>query len=558
MTTNGMWTFSRAVGFTMLVGVAVGVSAVLYTKSRSADFDRHADVIQSLGEVRHLDELLSEDVIAARFGLLNQYDPITSAELALTDAASSLRERTARTVTLDAALVAGLRELDLAIERRRVTVEHFKAENSILKNSLRYLPTAADGLVLTLAGIPQEKGGSLIGAVHRLVQATLVYTLIGDQTTRAAYVQRLQDLKALAPGAPPSVTTELGLVLAHADVVAARQSSVDGWVRSALERDVSTRLGTVEAAYYDAFGGTVSASNRYRRILYGWSLLLVVAVAIAGAQLRRVYAGLEQLVLARTAELRKALDALWGEMKLARKIQEALVPRAPLLRGSEVAAIMKPTEEVGGDYYDVIHGEQSEWILVGDVSGHGVPAGLVMMMCHTAVRTALECHPDLMPDRLLAVVNRVLTENIRQLGEDKYMSITAFRFEPDGTVHHAGAHQDVLIYRAGSATVEVIETHGMWLGLMPRIDRALTAQSFRLGAGDVLLLHTDGITEATRDGALFDVHGVQGVLARAAGKNAEQVLGELFTAIETFRVTDDATAVVVRKLEDAPPVAKAG
>src|SRR5262249_996745 len=153
------------------------------------------------------------------------------------------------------------------------------------------------------------------------------------------------------------------------------------------------------------------------------------------------YAGLETRVADRTAELREALAALWGEMKLARRIQEALVPASPKLTACDVAARMEATDEVGGDYYDVIHHSDYEWILIGDVSGQRGGGGLVMMMCHTAVRTALRQNPKLQPGRLLAIVNSVMTDAIRQLGEDKYMTITALRRAPDGTVTFAGAHQ---------------------------------------------------------------------------------------------------------------------
>jgi sigma-B regulation protein RsbU (phosphoserine phosphatase) len=277
--------------------------------------------------------------------------------------------------------------------------------------------------------------------------------------------------------------------------------------------------------------------------------LLLLGICGAGLQLRRVYAGLERRVAERTAELSNALSALWGEMKLARKIQEALVPTHPELSSCEIAASMRATDDVGGDYYDVMKVGGREWLLIGDVSGHGVPAGLVMMMCHTAVRTVLQGDPGIAPDRLLTRVNVVLTENIRQLGEDKYMTITAFRRDPDGRVTYAGAHQDIHIFRAASGDVETIETRGMWLGIRDLIGELLTSGEFQLSQGDVLLLHTDGITEAMRDGKLFDNAGLKAVLGRAAGKSAAQVLDELFAAIEGYQVADDATVLVLKELE---------
>jgi sigma-B regulation protein RsbU (phosphoserine phosphatase) len=209
---------------------------------------------------------------------------------------------------------------------------------------------------------------------------------------------------------------------------------------------------------------------------------------------------------------------------------------------------MRPTDDVGGDYYDVVRGEKHDWILIGDVSGHGVPAGLVMMMCHTAVRTLLHSEPEITPSRLLSAVNEVLTQNIRQLGENKYMTLSAFRRDRDGSVHFAGAHQDVFVYRAWNGSVETLETSGLWLGIRPGIDSSLRTREFTLGDDDVLVLFTDGITEATRDGALFDNAGVSRVIARAGGKSARQVLDDVFAELSGYEVNDDATLLVIRQL----------
>jgi sigma-B regulation protein RsbU (phosphoserine phosphatase) len=176
-----------------------------------------------------------------------------------------------------------------------------------------------------------------------------------------------------------------------------------------------------------------------------------------------------------------------------------------------------------------------------------------MMMCQTAVRTVLRRDPDIMPDRLLSMVNTVLTENIRQLGENKYMTISALRRDPDGRVFFAGAHQDIWVYRSASDSVECIETEGLWLGLKESIDDVLVTQAFQLTSGDVLLLYTDGIIEASRDGSLFDVGGVREVLEKARGKSAQQVLSELFLALGDFKLTDDATVLVIRQLGNGGP-----
>ncbi len=77
----------------------------------------------------------------------------------------------------------------------------------------------------------------------------------------------------------------------------------------------------------------------------------------------------------------------------ARKIQTVLLPQQNRLKDDDMAALMMPAESVGGDYYDVVQTGGSSWVLIGDVSGHGVTAGLTMMMVQTAVRTILTTSP---------------------------------------------------------------------------------------------------------------------------------------------------------------------
>jgi serine phosphatase RsbU (regulator of sigma subunit) len=538
----------------VLFALAFGASGFLYLRSRSADFDAHARAVEAIGRVRHLDRLLSEQVLAARFGLLNQYDPLTTTEQELADAEGSVHARVGAVGTTPA-IESALAALDRALAERRSALEHFKAENSVLKNSLRYLPTAGEE-------VESELGASATGPVGRdinaLVRAALVYNLIGDESTRGAHLAAIARVAARRSELSSNVAADLELLLAHARVIGERQPSVDAWLRRASSDDVSDRLATLEDLYQERFSASASTANEYRKLLYGWSLCLVLAVAVAGVQLRKLYAGLEQRVAERTAELGRALDALWGEMKLARRIQEALVPDEPSLAGCDVAASMKPAEEVGGDYYDVVHTKSHEWILIGDVSGHGVPAGLIMMMCQTAVRTALERDPDMMPDRLLVLVNAVLTQNIRQLGEDKYMTITALRRDAGGRIWFAGAHQDLFVYRAASDEVLALETAGLWLGLRDDAEGAFSPRELTLATGDLLVLHTDGVTEAVRDGTMFDTGGMRRTLAQAKGKTAREVLDDLLGALDGFELRDDATLVVIRQLERLTDEARHG
>ncbi len=134
-------------------------------------------------------------------------------------------------------------------------------------------------------------------------------------------------------------------------------------------------------------------------------------------------------------------------MKLAMIIHTALLPQNPGIKGYDIAIHMTPAKQVGDDYYDIINFDEMDWIVIGDVSGHGLPAGLVMMILQTSIKTVLYQFPNLHPSSLLKVVNRVITGNIRALGENKYITLTALSCVNDGNFFFSGLHEDIVIYR---------------------------------------------------------------------------------------------------------------
>jgi serine phosphatase RsbU (regulator of sigma subunit) len=122
-----------------------------------------------------------------------------------------------------------------------------------------------------------------------------------------------------------------------------------------------------------------------------------------------------------------------------------------------------------------------------------------------------------------------------------------------GALRSAFAVESVLstpppFYRSETDSVETIATEGTWLGLKDEIGHLLKTKRLHLAEDDVLLLYTGGITEARRDGIMFDTDGVSRILSRAHGKTGEQVLSDLFAGLEGFQLVDDATVVVLKQL----------
>ncbi len=244
------------------------------------------------------------------------------------------------------------------------------------------------------------------------------------------------------------------------------------------------------------------------------------------------------------------------EMEIAMQIQTALLPQAigsDHFPGMDISAAMVTADEVGGDYYDVIKtADGRTWFLIGDVSGHGLISGLIMMMVQTSIQSILIHAPVTSPADLLVSVNKAIKENIAKLGESKYMTLTAFAVFEDNKICFSGMHQDFLVYRASEGAIETIKTNGMWIGILDNIKDVLIEEQFAIHAGDVLLLYTDGVTEAyKRSGEnareMYGMSRLSGLLLENAQKTSSEIGQQLLSDLAPYEKDDDVTFVVVKR-----------
>ncbi len=248
-----------------------------------------------------------------------------------------------------------------------------------------------------------------------------------------------------------------------------------------------------------------------------------------------------------------ARTSLWGEMEIAKKIQTALLPKIRTLPGYQIVCDMQPADEVGGDYYDFIEPENSDvnWVCIGDVSGHGVTAGLVMMMAQTSLSTLVNKDPNISPSDLLSQSNEVLKDNISRLGESKYLTITALKLQ-DTQITFSGLHQDLLVFRNQTNLVEAIETRGFWLGIKSNISRALYDDQITMQTDDLMLLFTDGVIElADKDDQMYGIERLTSKFEEFAQEHVsiDHCLQKLRDDINSFSETpdDDISLVVIKK-----------
>ncbi len=258
------------------------------------------------------------------------------------------------------------------------------------------------------------------------------------------------------------------------------------------------------------------------------------------------------------AERKAAVAHYEGELAIARQIQTSILPQNREVEGFEISSAMITASEVGGDYYDLVPVEADGcWIGIGDVSGHGLDAGLMMLMVQSGLGALMRQDSADDPARLVCHLNRMLHENVRvRLRRDDFATLTLFRFFPDGRFVFAGAHEEILVWRAASGRVERIPTPGTWVGAARDVEPDMQNGESRLAEGDLMLLYTDGITEArSADGEPFGIDRFASLLESLAGEPTAEISARILAAIEAWapQREDDRTLIVLRRGAARPP-----
>ena len=249
-------------------------------------------------------------------------------------------------------------------------------------------------------------------------------------------------------------------------------------------------------------------------------------------------------------ELRGARDALFAEVEVAQKIQTLLLPREPVLPGYVISGQMTPATEVGGDYYDVLETDTGRRLIaIGDVSGHGVTTGLTMMMVRASLVSTLESRRDASLAELYIAMNRSLRRTLERMNMMLYMTFALLEHDGGGRFRAVGAHLPVLIHRAGKRDVEEVELAGVWLGVIDEITPDLVPETeIELGAGDTMLLLTDGVVEHDGAGGMFGFERVHAAFAAHAERGPSQVVEALTMQLAAHgtRQDDDVTLLALR------------
>ncbi|HKO62597.1 MAG TPA: SpoIIE family protein phosphatase [Pyrinomonadaceae bacterium] len=251
---------------------------------------------------------------------------------------------------------------------------------------------------------------------------------------------------------------------------------------------------------------------------------------------------------AKLVEARFQQERLERELQLASEIQQRFQPAAPpQVTGYELQGISFPCYEIGGDYYDFIRRADGRLVIaLGDVSGKGTAAALLMSSLHAAVHAQTGSH-DTLVDTITAV-NKYLAENIPP---NRFVTLFFAELDPESgalSFLNAGHNPPLIVHSAG--TVEQLSSGGLPLGI--KADAEYREGRTHLKHGDVLVIYSDGVTEAASpSGEEFGPTRLYEVVSRNVDASAAGIRDRIESALTKFsqgtQAADDITLVIVKR-----------
>ncbi|RFP60041.1 MAG: stage II sporulation protein E [Limnothrix sp. CACIAM 69d] len=261
-----------------------------------------------------------------------------------------------------------------------------------------------------------------------------------------------------------------------------------------------------------------------------------------------------QQVEAALSNSQLALTKTQAELEIAHRLHKMLLPpksELAAIEPLEIASFTAAAAEVSGDYYDVICQGDHIKIGIGDVAGHGLESGLLMLMIQMAARTLLAaCEHN--SARFLNTINRAIYENLQRMNLHKHATLALLDYQ-GGRLCLTGQHEEVIVVRS-SGTIERFDTMdlGFPIGIEPDIAHWVQKATLELKTGDVVVLYTDGITEAQGDRQM--AYGVERLCwvtcqqrDRPASEIVAAIVADLRSHLNQQQPEDDMTLLVLKQ-----------
>ena len=280
---------------------------------------------------------------------------------------------------------------------------------------------------------------------------------------------------------------------------------------------------------------------------------------------------LEQRVTERTYDLARANQEIvtlnqqltdenrrmGAELSVVRRLHQMILPKEEDLLNTadlEIAAYMEPADEVGGDYYDVLHRDGRVEISIGDVTGHGLESGMVMLMVQAAVRT-LQAVGEIDQVKTINTLNRLVYDNTRRMRSYRNMTLSLLVYER-GSLRLSGQHEEAIVVRA-DGSIDRVDTLdlGFPLGIEADVSSFIAEAEVYLNPGDLVVLYTDGLTEAAdHSNQLYGADRLCRLLRTEHHRTPQEicklVVDDVYRHIGEAKIFDDITLIVIKRQQE--------
>jgi HAMP domain-containing protein len=244
-------------------------------------------------------------------------------------------------------------------------------------------------------------------------------------------------------------------------------------------------------------------------------------------------------------------DRLISDLDVASQLQNDILPlESPSIKGLQVVAKTKPATELGGDAFNFFHSDSKVYIYIGDVTGHGVAAGLVMTMANSLITVFSDIYDSAYD--IIVHVNQYLKKHVH-----KAMFMTALMLcwnEKSQRLSYVGAgHEHILVYRSKTGECDSILGGGVALGMVPDNSKLVSEKELPLADGDFVVLYSDGIIEARNSaGDFFGLDRLKALVQEFAPKFSADgvnyhIAKEVSAFIKGVEQLDDITLIVIKK-----------
>ncbi len=248
------------------------------------------------------------------------------------------------------------------------------------------------------------------------------------------------------------------------------------------------------------------------------------------------------------------IERMGAELNVAQKLQQMVLPKPEEfadIDSLDISGFMQPADEVGGDYYDVLHTDGVVTIGIGDVTGHGLESGILMLMTQTAVRTLQEIK-ERDPIKFLDTLNRTIFRNVQRMDSEKNLTLAILNYSA-GKLSISGQHEETILVRKGGH-IELIDTIdlGLPIGLDDDIAEFIDCTTLELHSGDGIVLYTDGIPEAFNlEKKQYGMDRLCKVISKNWKYASEEIKQAIINDVREFigeqKVFDDITLLVFKQ-----------